>query len=117
VESHIGSGTERDIWVMVDQDGRQTLFSLVEVGNARDVARVIRDLQLPVVMIDVVLPPMGGLEATPGPAGATLIVLSLRKASEGEVACLVAYKSRAEALLATLEWQISPSGDERTGSE
>lgn len=74
MEAHIGSGTERDIWVVVDQDGQQTLFSLVEGGNARDVARVIRDLQLPVVMIDVVLPPMGRLEATPGagqgPAGA-----------------------------------------------
>jgi hypothetical protein len=41
------------IWIMVDQDGAQTLFQLVEVGAASDASRLVKELHLPVVMIDV----------------------------------------------------------------
>lgn len=43
------------IWVMVDQDGAQTLFQFVDVGAASDAARLLKELHLPVVMIDVAL--------------------------------------------------------------
>jgi hypothetical protein len=96
MEHHIGSGTERDIWVMVDQDSQRRLFRLVEVEGARDVARLASDLQLPVVMIDVVMPPMSQLKATPderpAPARTTLIVLNLRTANDGDAVGLVAYR-------------------------
>ena len=45
-----------DIWVLIDQEGERTLFRLVEVEDARQAARVVRDRQLPVMMVDVALP-------------------------------------------------------------
>jgi hypothetical protein len=110
MEDHIGGGTERDVWITVDENGQQTLFRLVEAGGAGDVARLISDLQLPVVMIDVVVPPTGWLEATPGTiqarARAILIVLSLQRVNASDTVGLMAYQSRAEERIATFEWQM-----------
>jgi len=44
------------IWVMVDQNGAQTLFQLVEVGVGPDASRLVKELHLPAVLIDVALP-------------------------------------------------------------
>ncbi|PYR25067.1 MAG: hypothetical protein DMF92_21280 [Acidobacteria bacterium] len=41
---------------MVDQNGAQTLFQLVEVGVGPDASRLVKDLHLPAVLIDVALP-------------------------------------------------------------
>lgn len=94
--SHIESGTERETWVMVDEEGQQTLFRLVEVGGAHEMARLTKEFRLPVVMIDVAVPRMRGLEATPdagpGPARGRLIVLSLHTVNDEDAAGLVAYR-------------------------
>jgi len=80
------------IWVMVDQEGAQTLFQLVEVGGAPDASRLVKELHLPVVMIDVTLPPAQQIEAKSAPgsgsARAKLVVVNVHTGNEGEVARL-----------------------------
>lgn len=119
MERHVQSGLERDILVMVDQEGQRTLFRLVEVEDARDALRLASDPHLPVVMIDAVVPPTGPHEATPGacpgPPRATLIVVNLRRANDADAAGFVAYKSRAAERIATVEWHMPRPGEERDG--
>jgi hypothetical protein len=116
-EHHVQSGPERDILVMVDQDGQRTLFRLVEVEDAHDVLRLASDPHLPVVVIDAVVPPTGAHEASPGaspgPPRATLIVVNLRRANDADAAGFVAYKSRTAERIATFEWHMPPPGEER----
>jgi CheY-like chemotaxis protein len=116
---HNGSGGERDTWVMVDEDGQQTLFRLVEMGGARDVARLTKEFQLPVVMIDVAVPRMRGLEATsavcPESARGRLIVLNLHTVSDDDAVGLVAYRRLWGERIATFDWRIPPSGEQRKG--
>jgi len=113
----VQSGLERDILVMVDQDGRRTLFRLVEVEDAHEVMRLSSDPHLPVVMIDAVVPPTGPHEAAAGagqgPPRATLIVLNLRRANDPDAVGFVAYKGRAAERIATLEWHMPPPGEKR----
>jgi hypothetical protein len=119
MEHHIAGGTERDIWVMVDQNGRQTLYRLVEVEDGRDLAPLAGDLRWPVVMIDVVAPPIRQLEATPGacpgPAQGKLIVLRLHTVNDGDAVGVVAHTSRAAERIATFEWRIPSSGEQGKG--
>jgi hypothetical protein len=106
---------ERDIWIMVDEESQQTLFRLVKAGGARDAERLIREVQLPVVMVEVRVPPTGLPEATPGvspgSARAILIVLMLHRLNDGDAVGL-AYKS-ALAPIATSEWQMPRWRSER----
>lgn len=43
------------IWVLIDLNGQETLFRLVEVGNAADAARLASERELSVGTIDVAL--------------------------------------------------------------
>lgn len=85
------------LWVMVDEDGTQTLYQLVERGAISDTSRLIKELQLPVVMIDVALPMAKQLEAMPAPRSgserARLIVVNIHTGNKGEAAGLVAHKN------------------------
>lgn len=100
MDPYFESGTERDTWVMVDEDGRQTLFrlvELVEVGGSDEMTRLIKEFRSPVVMIDVAVPRLRGPEATPGPstgpARGRLVVLSLHMVNDDDDAGdLVAYR-------------------------
>ena len=57
-----GNGNERDVFVMVDQEGDRTLFKLVEVGTGGDVQRLARELHAPAVVVDMVLPALPALD-------------------------------------------------------
>jgi len=114
---HVQGGLDRDILVMVDQDGQRRLFRLIEVEDPRDVLQVANDPHVPVVMIDAMVPPTGRHESTSGesprPPRATLIVLNLRRASDADAVGFVAYKGRAAERIATLEWHMPPPGEKR----
>src|SRR5437762_11727186 len=56
-----GNGKERDVFVMVDQEGDRTLFKLVEVGTGGDVQRVARELHAPAVVVGMALPSLAAL--------------------------------------------------------
>lgn len=79
-----------DIWVLIDQEGESTLFRLVEMGDARDAARMTRNRQMPVVTVDVALPatePIGPtLRAVPGQE--RLVVLKIHAVSGTDEASL-----------------------------
>ena len=62
-----GNGNERDVWVMVDHDGRRTLYQLVEVGKGGDALRLARELHAPAVVVDMALPALPAHEVR-GPA-------------------------------------------------
>lgn len=54
-----------DICVLVDPEGQNTtLFQLVEMGDAREAARLAGEHDLPVVTVDVALPSTEPLEPT-----------------------------------------------------
>lgn len=97
MEDHIQSGVERDILVMVDEDGQRTLFRLVDVGDPRDVARLACDPHLPVVVIDAVVPSTGWLEAPAesyqGPRRSILIVVNLQRTDDADAGGFIAYKA------------------------
>jgi len=57
-----GNGNERDVWVMVDQDGHRTLYQLVEVGKRDDALRLARELHAPAVVVDMALPALPALD-------------------------------------------------------
>lgn len=83
------------IWVMVDQDGEQTLFQLTAMGGAADAIRLVKERRLPVVMVDVALPPETRIEevqALSGTTRARLVVVKLHTASEGHAPGVVAYR-------------------------
>lgn len=117
MECHDGSSAERDTWVMVDEDGQQTLFRLVEMGSVRDVARLTKEFQLPVVVIDVAVPRSRGLEATPSSCPESgrgrLIVLNLHTVNDDDAVGLVAYRRLWGERIATFEWRIPPPGEQR----
>src|SRR2546425_8852725 len=60
------NGSERDLWVIVDHDGKRTLFQLVEMGNGGDALRRARGLHAPAVVVDMALPPPPPLDDLPG---------------------------------------------------
>ena len=82
-----GNGNERDVFVMVDQEGDRTLFKLVEVGTGGDVQRLARELHAPAVVVDTVLPALPALDQISGerrPSGSSrLIVLRVRSVTDG----------------------------------
>jgi len=83
-----GNGNERDVFVMVDQEGDRTLFKLVEVGTGGDVQRLARELHAPAVVVDMALPALPALDQIPGEprpsdGSSRLIVLRVRTVTEG----------------------------------
>lgn len=101
------------LWVLVDQDGGQTLFQLVEVGTASDASRLVKELHLPVVMIDVALPSAKQLDAMPAPRSdhgrerARLIVVNVRTGNDGDAAGLAPHKNVVSGPIATSSSLIS----------
>ena len=92
------------IWVMVDQDGAQTLFQLVDVGAASGAARLMKELHLPIVMIDVALPAkqLAAMPAPPsGAERARLIVVNVHAGTDGDAAGLAAHKNGESGPIAT----------------
>jgi hypothetical protein len=82
-----GNGNERDVFVMVDQEGDRTLFKLVEVGTGGDVQRLARELHAPAVVVDMALPALPALDQIPGErrtlGRSRLIVLRVRTVTDG----------------------------------
>jgi hypothetical protein len=82
-----GHGNERDVFVIVDQEGDRTLFKLVEMGTGGDVQRLARELHAPAVVVDMALPALPALDQIPGqrrPSGSSrLVVLRLRTVTDG----------------------------------
>jgi hypothetical protein len=79
------NGNERDIWLLLDQDGQRTLFRLEEVGKGGDVMRLAGELQAPTVVVDVAFPALPALDAMPAArrasASSRLILLNVRTVS------------------------------------
>jgi hypothetical protein len=82
-----GNGNEREVFVMVDQEGDRTLFKLVEVGAGGDVQRLARELHAPAVVVDMALPALPVLDRIPGErrrsGSSRLIVLKVRTVTDG----------------------------------
>ena len=82
-----GNGNERDVWVMVDQDGDRTLFKLVEMGSGGEGSRMARELHAPAVVVDMALPALPAIDEMPGqprPSGKSrLILLKVRTVTGG----------------------------------
>lgn len=89
------------IWTMVDQDGAQRVFQLVEAGTASEASRLVKELHLGVVMIEVALPSAIQLEAMSvpgsGSARAKLIVVNVHTGNDGDAAGLVAHHKNVES--------------------
>ena len=81
------NGNERDVWVMVDQDGDRTLFKLVEMGSGGEGLRLARELHVPAVVVDMALPALPALDEMPGQrrpsANSRLILLKVRTVTGG----------------------------------
>ena len=82
------NGRERDdLWVIVDHDGKKTLFQLVEMGNGGDALQRARELHAPAVVVDVALPTLPTLDDLPAksrPSGnSRLILLKIRTVAGG----------------------------------
>lgn len=92
----ITNGSDRDLWVLTDQDGQHALYRLVEVEAPDDVVRLTRK---PTVVIDVAMPRVKEFEsasgAPRGPIRPRLILLKLHTVGDGDASGLVAYKGRA----------------------
>jgi hypothetical protein len=82
-----GHGNERDVFVIVDQEGDRTLFKLVEMGTGGDVQRLARELHAPAVVVDMALPALPALDQIPGQrrlsGSSRLVVLRLRTVTDG----------------------------------
>ncbi len=82
------NGNERDLWVMVDHNGEQTLFKLVEVGNRGDGLRLARELHAPTVVVDMALPAYPALDEMRGKrrrsGSSRLILVNLRTSWSAE---------------------------------
>jgi len=82
------TGSERDLWVIVDHDGKRTLFQLVEMGNGGDALRRARELHAPAVVVDMALPALPTLDDLPlksRPSGnSRLILLNIRTVAGGD---------------------------------
>jgi hypothetical protein len=100
--SCITNDSDRDLWVLTDQDGQHALYRLVEVEAPGDVVRLTRE---PTVVIDVAMPRVKEFESAPGaprgpirrrgPIRPRLILLKLHTVGDGDASGLVAYKGCA----------------------
>ena len=91
------NGNERDLWVMVDHNGEQTLFKLVEVGNRGDGLRLARELHAPTVVVDMALPAHPALNEMPGKRcrsrSSRLILLNVRRVTDSDAHGVVVRRS------------------------
>jgi hypothetical protein len=82
-----GNGNTGDLWVIVDHDGKRTLFNLVEMGNGGDALQLARELQAPAVVVDMALPALPTLDDLPGKSrrsrNSRLILLNIRTVAGG----------------------------------
>jgi hypothetical protein len=80
-----GNENERDVWVMVDDDGHRTLYQLVEVGQRGDALRLARELHARAVVVDMALPALPALnemsEGSRRSGNSILILLNVRAAT------------------------------------
>jgi hypothetical protein len=97
------NGNERDIWLLVDENGQRTLFRLVEVGKESDVVRLASELQAPTIVVDVAFPALPALDATPGgprrSASSRLILLNVRTVSGNDANRVVIRRSSQDEVL------------------
>jgi hypothetical protein len=79
------NGRECDRWIMLDHDGKRTLYRLVEVGKETDILRLAGELPAPAVIVEMALPVLPALDETPGKsprsASSRLILLNVRTAT------------------------------------
>jgi hypothetical protein len=87
-----GKGRDCDEWLMVDENGRRTLFQVVEVAKGAEAVRVASELPARVIVVDIALPapfdlaaPFDGQPARRSQSGGSrLILLNVRRVSSDD---------------------------------
>jgi len=103
MRDHIDKDRECDIGLVVEMDGRTTLFRLVEVADGGAMLQQARDLHVPVVMVDIALPPLPALDGMPvvrrrsaRSAKSRLIHLNVRTVTGDDATSAVVWRTAQE---------------------